>query len=47
MFFISDVKCEGEYFDKIENFNIGSELNKVLILLVNKYVKNWYLCMWK
>lgn len=38
--FISDVKCEGEYLDKIENLNIGSEPNKAPTLSVNKYVKN-------
>lgn len=38
--FISDVKCEGEYLDKIENLNIGSETNKAPTLSVNKYVKN-------
>lgn len=38
--FISDVKCEGEYLDKIENLNIGSEPNKAPTLSVNKYVQN-------
>ena len=38
--FISDVKCEGEYLDKIENLNIGGEPNKAPTLSVNKYVQN-------
>lgn len=38
--FISDVKCEGEYLNKIENLNIGGEPNKPPTLSVNKYVQN-------